>query len=86
LISVRGPAAPTPGCTDHLCSQHIRNRTKDLTGQSSRFIVATGGASAPPNNSLSFYPVHPHIRAFGPRVLHHAKRRGPQRTNLINQY
>jgi hypothetical protein len=26
-----GPAAATPGCTDHLSSQHIGNRRKDLT-------------------------------------------------------
>ena len=28
------------------------------------------------NDSPSFHPVHPLIRAFGPRVLHHAKGRG----------
>ena len=44
----RPPAAATRGYTDHLSSQHIRDRTKDLTVQSSRFLVATTGASAPP--------------------------------------
>ena len=29
------------------------------------------------NDSPSFHPVHPLIRVFGPRVLHHAKGRGP---------
>jgi hypothetical protein len=29
------------------------------------------------NDSPSFHPVHPLIREFGPRVLHHAKGRGP---------
>jgi hypothetical protein len=28
------------------------------------------------DDSASFHPVHPQIRAFGPRVLHHAKGRG----------
>jgi hypothetical protein len=29
------------------------------------------------NDSPSFTPVHPQIRAIGPRDLHHAKGRGP---------
>jgi hypothetical protein len=76
LIAVRGLAAATPGCTDHISSQHIRDRTKDLTGQSSRFIVANLHLR---NDSPPFHPVHPLIRAFGPQVLHHAKGRGPIR-------
>jgi len=43
-----GPALQPPGCTDHSSSQHIRIQTKDLTSQSSRFIVAARGALAPP--------------------------------------
>jgi len=30
------------------------------------------------NDSESFHPVHPLIRAFGPRVLHQGKGRGPR--------
>ena len=33
------------------------------------------------NDSPSFHPVHPLIREFGPRLLHHAKRRGLEPTN-----
>ncbi len=34
-----GAGRSNPRSTDHLSSQHIRDRTKDLTGQPSRFIV-----------------------------------------------
>jgi hypothetical protein len=36
------------------------------------------------NDSPSFHPVHPLIRAFGPRDLHHAKGRG--RSLLFSPY
>jgi len=42
------------------------------------------------NDSSSFHPVHPLIRAFGPKVLHHAKghcpayrRLAPFRSQLV---
>ena len=35
------------------------------------------------NDSPSFHPVHPLIRAFGPRDLHHAKGRGPEQDALL---
>jgi hypothetical protein len=48
------PSAPercrtqVPGCTDHSIQQHMLVQTKDLTRQSSRFIVEQRGSSAPP--------------------------------------
>jgi hypothetical protein len=37
------------------------------------------------NDSPSFHPVHPLIRAIGPRVLHHAKGRGHQANMRIEE-
>ncbi len=44
-----GAGAPPSGDIDHSSQQHIRDRRKDLTSHSSRFILAAGGASAPPD-------------------------------------
>jgi hypothetical protein len=41
-------AAATPVCIDHSGSQHIGDRTKDVTSQSLRFIMGSEGESAPP--------------------------------------
>ena len=41
-----GADAILSGCTDPSSSQHIRNRTKDLTCQSSRFIAKQGEVGA----------------------------------------
>jgi transposase-like protein len=38
----------TPGCTENFGSEHIRDRTKDLTSQSPQFKVDMRGASVPP--------------------------------------
>ena len=68
-----GPAAVTLGCRDHSSSQHIRDRTKDLTRQSSRSSWPHEAHLHLRKDSRSFHPVHPLLRAFGPRILHHLK-------------
>jgi len=80
-LSARKDQAKAPGdrgCTDQSSSQHIRDRTKDLTRQSLRFIVPQGGTSAPLEASPSFHPVPLLIRTFEPQVLHRAKGLGPR--------
>jgi hypothetical protein len=47
-ITARGSATATPRSTDHSSSQHIGDRTKDLTSQSPHFIMEQRSASAPP--------------------------------------
>ena len=38
------------------------------------------------NDSSSFHPVHPLIRAFGPKVLHHAKGHCQDGKHVIYEY
>jgi hypothetical protein len=46
--SARGLGPYHLGSTDHCRQQHSRDRTRNLTSQSSRFIVDIRDASAPP--------------------------------------
>ena len=55
-------------------------QANDLTSQSSGFIVNKRGTHCLANDSLSFTPVHPRIRAIRPQDLHLWKGRGPWMT------
>ena len=48
-------------------------QAKDLTSQSSGFMVEKRGATAPQECKPVNHPVHTQIRAIGPQLLHHAK-------------
>jgi hypothetical protein len=85
-ITARGPSAKTCAVRSNLTTTAIHIQAKDLTSQSLPFTVVNELQLHLRNDSLSFHPVHPLIRAFGPRVLHHAKGRGPavfRRTPII---
>ncbi len=66
-LPVKGADANWSSRDSGIANNRVPSQTNDLTSQSSGFIV---------NDSPSFTPVHPRIRAIGPRDLHLAKGRG----------
>jgi len=58
-------------------------QANDLTSQSSGFIVKQRGIDCLANDSPSFNPVHPQIRAIGPRDLHLWEGRGREASTLL---